>query len=143
MPVDSRTLVKEQFLLHAGIVGVDKVDQGWGLPAACRLCWIHVTAMSVLQWTGKPFETMHTCQCEDHTISLCCACTFLQVASVTINCTDVVMAEGPSTRLMQRVLYCGNYLAACAGQKVTNRWGVPLTDKPTDPDKAIECLAGL
>lgn len=45
----------------------------------------------------------------------------LKVASITINCTDVVMTKAPSSKQMQRVLYCGNRLAACNGSKVTNR----------------------
>jgi hypothetical protein len=45
----------------------------------------------------------------------------LQVSDVTVNCTEVVLTKLPSTKQLQRALFCGNRMAACAGKKVTNR----------------------
>lgn len=39
-----------------------------------------------------------------------------------VNCTDVVLTKMSTPEKLQRVLYCGNRLAACNGQKATNRW---------------------
>jgi hypothetical protein len=48
----------------------------------------------------------------------------LQVASVSVNCTDVVFERLPGPKQLQRALFCGNRLAACDRRKATNRCGL-------------------